>query len=135
MVSIFRGRWCVMSTCCLPQLRERSEQRSGDFGVARLGGATALNIQRLVHRPFDFAWDVINSHLLFVLRHPAVLLPVHQQAARTLDHIFAIVPHPHQPPSNLQATVRCCAAGRSGTLDHAWWTRTEREHGALPLVG
>jgi hypothetical protein len=35
--SIFCGRWCVMSTClCLPQLREQVQQRSGDFGIARL---------------------------------------------------------------------------------------------------
>ena len=32
----------------------------------------ALNIQRLVHRSPDVAWDTITSHLIFVLRHPAV---------------------------------------------------------------
>jgi hypothetical protein len=50
--SIFRRRWCVMSTCLrLPQLRERTKQRSGNFGVARLGSVGVLNIERLVYRP------------------------------------------------------------------------------------
>jgi hypothetical protein len=44
--SIFRKRWCVLSTCLYPpQLRERIEQRSGDFGIARPGGVAVLNIQ------------------------------------------------------------------------------------------
>jgi hypothetical protein len=76
--SIFRGRWCVVSTfICLPQLRERSEQRSGDFGIARLGGVAALtgNIQRLVYRPSNVPWDAITSHL-FALRHLAALPPI-----------------------------------------------------------
>jgi hypothetical protein len=70
--SIFRGRWCIMSTClCLPQLRERLEQQFGDLGIHRLGGVATLNIQRLVYRPFDITCGAITSHLLFVLRHPA----------------------------------------------------------------
>jgi hypothetical protein len=41
--SIFCGRWCVMSTClCLPQLRERTGQWSGEFGISRLRGVAAL---------------------------------------------------------------------------------------------
>jgi hypothetical protein len=63
--SIFRGRYCVCPPClCLPRLRERSEQRSGDFGIARLGGVAALNIQRLVYRPSDVAWDAPPLHTL-----------------------------------------------------------------------
>lgn len=108
MGSIFRGRWCVASLCFrLPQLRERNEQRSGDFGIARLGGVAALNIQRLVYRPADVAWDAITSHLLFVLRHPAAPQPIRLQAARTLNDILAIVPrHLAAAPSDLQATVQ-----------------------------
>jgi hypothetical protein len=55
--TILRGRWCVMSPClCLLQLRKWSEQRSGDFGITRLAGVAALNIQCLAYRPSDFAW-------------------------------------------------------------------------------
>jgi hypothetical protein len=49
--SISRGCWYVLSAClCLPQLREGSEQRSGDFGITHLEGVAALNIQRIVYR-------------------------------------------------------------------------------------
>ena len=108
MGSIFRGHWCVMSSCfCLPQLRERLKQRSGDFGITRLGGIATLNIQRLVYRPSDVAWDAITSHLLFVLRHPAAPPSIRLQAARTLDNILAIVPrHLAAASSDLQATVQ-----------------------------
>jgi hypothetical protein len=89
--STFRGRWCVMSTClCLPQLRERPEQQSDDFGmITRLGGVATLNIQRLVYRPSDVAWNAIASHLLFVLRHLAMPPSIRLQAAPTLDDILA----------------------------------------------
>jgi hypothetical protein len=66
-----------------------------------------LNIQRLVYRPSDVAWDAITSHLLFVLRHPATPPSIRLQAARTLDDILAIVPrHLAAAPSDLQATVQ-----------------------------
>ncbi len=72
-----------------------------------MGGVAALNIQRLVYRPSDVAWDAITSHLLFVLRHPAAPPPIRLQAARTLDDILAIVPrHLATAPSELQATVQ-----------------------------
>jgi hypothetical protein len=81
-----------MFTClCLPLLRERSEQPSGDFGIARLGAVAAPNVQRLVYRPSDIAWDTITSYLLFVLSHPAAPPPIRLHAARTLDDILAIV--------------------------------------------
>jgi hypothetical protein len=76
---------------CLPQLRERSEQWSGDFGIARLG-TSLRSIFNISCIPSDVAWDVITSHFLFVLRHPAAQPPIRLQAARTLDYIFAIVP-------------------------------------------
>ena len=96
-----------MSTClCLPQLRERSEQRPGNFGIACLGVVATLNIQHLVYRSSDVAWDAVTSHL-FVLRHPAALPSIRLQVARTLDDILAIVPrHLAAAPSDLQATVQ-----------------------------
>ncbi|KAH9169937.1 hypothetical protein EDB89DRAFT_1853941 [Lactarius sanguifluus] len=81
--------------------------RSGDFGIARLGGVATLNIQRLVYRPPDVAWDAITSHLLFVLRNPAAPQPIRLQAARTLDDVLAIIPrHVAAVPSDLQAAVQ-----------------------------
>jgi len=68
--------------------------RSDDFGIAHLGGVAALNIQRLVYRPSDVAWDAITSHLLFVLHHPAAPPLIHLQEARTLDDILRNRPTP-----------------------------------------
>ena len=85
------------------------KQRSGDFGVARLGGVAALNIQRLVYRSPDVAWDAVTSHLIFVLRHPATPQPIRMQAARTLDDVVVIVlPHLATAPSELQGAVQRC---------------------------
>jgi hypothetical protein len=82
-------------------------QRSGDFGIARLGSVAMLNIQRLVYRPPDVAWNAITSHLLFILRNPTAPQPIRLQAARTLDDVLAIVPrHVATAPSNLQAAVQ-----------------------------
>ena len=108
MGSIFRRRWCVMSTCLyLSQLRELSEQRSGDFGIARLGGVAVLDIQRLVCQPSDVAWDAITSHPFFVLLHPSTLPFIHLQSAHALGDILVIVPHHLMAaPSDLQATVQ-----------------------------
>ena len=90
------------------QLTERAgEQRSGDFGIARLGGVAALSIQRLVYRSPDIAWDAITSHLIFVLRHPATPQLIRVQAARTLDDILVIVPRNlTAAPSDLHAAVQ-----------------------------
>ncbi|KAI0300723.1 hypothetical protein B0F90DRAFT_1722805 [Multifurca ochricompacta] len=58
----------------------------GDFGIARLGGVAALNIQRLVYRSPD---------------------PIRLQAASTLNEVLAIVPrHLSVAPSDLQAAVQ-----------------------------
>jgi C-terminal region of Mon2 protein len=95
---------------CLPLLAltdGTGKQRSGDFSIARLGGIAALNIQRLVYRSPDVAWDAITSHLLFILRHPVAPQPIRLQAARTLDDILAIVPrHLSSAPSDVQAAVQ-----------------------------
>jgi hypothetical protein len=82
-------------------------QRSGDFGIARLGSVATLNIQRLVYRPPEVAWNCITSHLLFILRNPAAPQPIRLQAARTLDDVLAIVPrHIASVPNDLQAAVQ-----------------------------
>ncbi|KAI0281735.1 hypothetical protein BC826DRAFT_1190901 [Russula brevipes] len=86
--------------------RALSSLRSGDFGIARLGGVAVLNMQRLVYRPSDIAWDTLTSHLLFVFCHPAAPQPIRVQAARTIDDTLVIVPrHLAAPPSDLQAAV------------------------------
>jgi len=48
-------------------------------------------IQQLDHRSLDIAWDTINSHLIFVLRHPAAPRPIRLQAACALDDIQVLV--------------------------------------------
>ncbi|KAH9961982.1 hypothetical protein BC827DRAFT_1383745 [Russula dissimulans] len=64
--------------------------RSGDSSIARLGSIAALNIQCLVYRSPDVAWDAITSHLLFILRHLVAPQPIRLQA----------------PLSDLQAAVQ-----------------------------
>jgi len=82
------------------------DQRFGDVGIVRLGGVAALNIQRLVNRSPDVAWDTITSHLIFVLSHLAAPQPIRLQAARTLDDILVITPRDlTSAPSDLQAAV------------------------------
>jgi hypothetical protein len=95
---IFRGRWCVMSTLPLStRLREWSEQRSGDFGIARLGGVAAINIQRLVYRPSDVVRDAN-----FLLRSPsprsaAAHPPTGRQISRASPSGPSPVPRPGAP--------------------------------------
>ncbi|KAH9953498.1 hypothetical protein BC827DRAFT_1159217 [Russula dissimulans] len=76
------------STSVTSLVTPRSE-RFGRRGMAPLGGIAALNIQRLVYRSPDVAWDAITPHLLFILRHPVAPQPICLQAARTpsLDDI------------------------------------------------
>ena len=89
MRSIFYGRWCVISTClCLPQVRERTGQWSGDFGTSRLRGVAGLNIQRIVYR-------MRRHHFTPSLRSPSPRsTPAHpstRQAVCTLDDTRAVV--------------------------------------------
>ena len=66
-----------------------------------------LNIQRLVYRPPEVAWNAITSHFLFILRNPVAPQPIRLQAARTLDDVLTIVPrHIATVPSDLQAAVQ-----------------------------
>jgi len=89
---------------CVPQLRERTEQRYGNFGTARLRGVAALNIQRLVYQRCHMG----RHHLTPSFRcHPAVSQPICLRAACTLDDILAIVPRHLSPAtSDLQVTVQ-----------------------------
>ena len=98
--------WCVMFTClCLPIGKGPN---SGTATLTLLSRVASLfNIQRLVYRPFDIAWDAVCSHLLFILDDPAMPPPIRLQAARTLDDILVIVAWDLMAaPGDLQATVQ-----------------------------
>lgn len=81
-------------------------QRSGDFGINKLGGVAVLNIHRLIYRSPDIAWDTITSHLLSVIRLSTAPQPVRLQAAHILDDIVAVVPRNLTTAGELQATVQ-----------------------------
>jgi hypothetical protein len=88
--SIFRGRWCVVSTClCLLQLRERSKQRSGNFGIAclRVSLGTIFNVSCIGYLISHGAPSLHTSSF----RHPAAAAPTCLQTACTLDNILPIV--------------------------------------------
>ena len=56
--------------------------------------------EQFVHRSPDIAWDTITSHLIVVLRHPAVPQPIRLQATRTLgDILVAILCHLTSTPA------------------------------------
>ena len=100
-------------------MERTNEQRSGDFGIASLCDITALNIQRFVHQSPDVAWDTITSHLISVVRHPAVPQPIRLQPTRTLgDILVAMLPRltpPHRRCSSAFSTSsrsRLCLAPR-----------------------
>jgi hypothetical protein len=98
-----------------------------------MGGVATLNIQCVVYRTSDVAWDAITSRLLFVLRHPATPPSIRLQVARTVDDILAIVPcHLVAAPGDLQATLQRRVVDVLA-VDHAGWTRIEREHRVPPL--
>ena len=87
-------------------MERTNKQRSGYFGIARLGGVAALNIQQLVHRSPVVGWDTITSHL--ILRHPAAPQSIRPQASRTLDDILVIIPAtlpPHPAISKRQLAL------------------------------
>ncbi|TFK51181.1 hypothetical protein OE88DRAFT_1807990 [Heliocybe sulcata] len=80
--------------------------RSGDFGIAKLGGVALLNIHRLIYRSPDVAWDTVTNHLLSVLRLPTAPSAIRIQAARTLDDILVVIPRNITSPGELQAQVQ-----------------------------
>jgi hypothetical protein len=50
------------------------------------------NVNRLIHRPSEVAWDTIIPHLLLVLRSPLAPQSIQTQAAKVLDEILMVVP-------------------------------------------
>lgn len=81
-------------------------QRSGDFGITKLGGVTMLNIHRLIYRSPDVAWDATTSHLLSVIHTSNAPQPIRVQAASVLDEILVIVPRNLSSTGDLQAQVQ-----------------------------
>ncbi|BGP03886.1 Endocytosis and vacuole integrity protein [Rhodotorula toruloides] len=57
--------------------------KGGDksFGIAKLGAVALLNVLRLVQRPPDVGWELLTSHLLFVLHSTSTSTPIRLQAA------------------------------------------------------
>ncbi|KAI0700224.1 hypothetical protein C8T65DRAFT_790748 [Cerioporus squamosus] len=80
--------------------------RSGDFGIAKLGGVAMLNIHRLIYRSPDVAWDPITGHLLSVVRHHHAPPTIRIQAARVLDDILVVVPRNITSSTELQPVVQ-----------------------------
>ncbi|EAU83566.2 hypothetical protein CC1G_07939 [Coprinopsis cinerea okayama7 len=67
-------------------------QRTGDFGISKLGGVALTNIHRLIYRSPDVAWTTITTHLVHVIRLPLAPQAIRVQAARVLDEILQVVP-------------------------------------------
>ncbi|KAH9940033.1 uncharacterized protein BXZ73DRAFT_43028 [Epithele typhae] len=80
--------------------------RSGDFGIAKLGGVSMLNIHRLIYRSPEIAWDTITQHLLSVIRHPHAPPTIRVQAAKVLDDILVVVPRNITSSTELQPVVQ-----------------------------
>ncbi|BGO96049.1 hypothetical protein NBRC10512_005991 [Rhodotorula toruloides] len=64
--------------------------RGGDksFGIAKLGAVALLNVLRLVQRPPDVGWELLTSHLLFVLHSTSTSTPIRLQAADVLGTVL-----------------------------------------------
>ncbi|KAF7329520.1 Protein MON2 [Mycena kentingensis (nom. inval.)] len=80
--------------------------RTGDFGIAKLGGVALLNIHRLIYRSPEIAWNTTTSHLLSTICSSIVPQPIRIQAARVLDDILVVVPRNLSNTSDLQADVQ-----------------------------
>ena len=80
-------------------------QRSGDFGIGKLGGVAMLNIHRLIYRSPAVAWDPITGHLLSVVRHQHAPPTIRVQAARVLDDVLVVVPRNVTSSGDLQPVV------------------------------
>jgi hypothetical protein len=89
--------WCVV---------DGPIQRSGDFGLNKLGSVALLNIHRLIYRAPDIAWDTTMKHLLSIVRLPSVPHVIRVQAARVLDEILVVVPRNLTAAGHLQAKVQ-----------------------------
>jgi hypothetical protein len=51
-----------------------------------------LNINRLIDKDPDIAWNPITSHLMTVLQHPLAPSPLRLQAAQKLDEVLLVIP-------------------------------------------
>ncbi|KAF6747528.1 hypothetical protein DFP72DRAFT_604758 [Ephemerocybe angulata] len=81
-------------------------QRSGDFGISKLGGVALSNIHRLIYRSPDIAWDSITKHLLAIIRLPYAPQSIRVQSAHVLDDILVVVPRNLSHANELQAQVQ-----------------------------
>ncbi|KIJ91398.1 hypothetical protein K443DRAFT_115078 [Laccaria amethystina LaAM-08-1] len=81
-------------------------QRTGDFGISKLGGVALLNIHRLIYRSPDVAWNTTTSHLLLIIRLPFAPQAIRVQAARVLDEILLIVPRNLSSTGDMQGPVQ-----------------------------
>ncbi|TFK22523.1 hypothetical protein FA15DRAFT_757922 [Coprinopsis marcescibilis] len=81
-------------------------QRTGDFGISKLGGVALLNIHRLIYRSPEIAWTAITSHLIHVIRLPYAPQGIRVQSARVLDEILQVVPRNLSNTNELQAEVQ-----------------------------
>ncbi|PVG01204.1 hypothetical protein CPB86DRAFT_805390 [Serendipita vermifera] len=66
--------------------------RSGDFSISKLGIISLLNINRLIDKDPDIAWNPITSHLMTVLQHPLAPSTLRLQAAQKLDDVLLVIP-------------------------------------------
>ncbi|BGP35773.1 Endocytosis and vacuole integrity protein [Rhodotorula toruloides] len=64
--------------------------KGGDksFGIAKLGAVALLNVLRLVQRPPHVGWELLTSHLLFVLHSTSTSTPIRLQAADVLGAVL-----------------------------------------------
>jgi hypothetical protein len=104
---MIRGRWCVAFIClCLPQLRERSDQRSDDFDIACLGASlrSIFNVSYIGH--------LVSYGMPSLHTTSSVSVTLQLERRRRSCHVACW-------------TLSCRAS-------HAGGTRIEREHGAPP---
>ena len=81
-------------------------QRSGDFGINKLGGVAKLNIHRLIYRDPEIAWDIITSHLLAVIKRTQAPPSIRIQAGRILDDVLVVIPRNLSSTGELQPKVQ-----------------------------
>jgi C-terminal region of Mon2 protein/Domain of unknown function (DUF1981) len=82
------------------------KQRSGDFGINKLGGVALLNVHRLIYHSPDVAWNATTNHLLSIILLPFAPQSIRVQAARVLDDILLVVPRNLTTTGELQPIVQ-----------------------------
>jgi len=99
-------RTLVSSLSAVKKVSNKHIQRSGDFGINKLGSVALLNIHRLIYRSPDIAWDTTMKHLLSTIRLHSAPHVIRVQAARVLDEILVVVPRNLTTTGDLQAKVQ-----------------------------